>query len=245
MKKLLIILLPGLFSLAWGQSPSALSILKKVDENLTAESKIVKSKMIIHGRRSSRTIVSKSWIEGIDRSFTEFLSPPRERGTKMLKLGDNLWTYSPATDRIIRISGHMLRQSVMGSDLSYEDMMEDPVLHRIYEPVIEKEDTVQNKNCWVLFLKAKKPDVAYATRRLWVDKENFIPLKEELYAKSGKLLKKVEVKEVMKVQGKWQAKRVIFKDMLKTGKGTEFIVEEIQLNAKIPGYIFSKASLRK
>jgi len=135
MKKLLIILLPGLFSLAWGQSPSALSILKKVDENLTAESKIVKSKMIIHGRRSSRTIVSKSWIEGIDRSFTEFLSPPRERGTKMLKLGDNLWTYSPATDRIIRISGHMLRQSVMGSDLSYEDMMEDPVLHRIYEPV--------------------------------------------------------------------------------------------------------------
>jgi len=49
----------------------------------------------------------------------------------------------------------------------------------------------------------------------------------------------------MKVQGKWQAKRVIFKDMLKTGKGTEFIVEEIQLNAKIPGYIFSKASLRK
>jgi len=90
------------------------------------------------------------------------------------------------------------------------------------------------------FLKAKKPDVAYATRRLWVDKENFIPLKEELYAKSGKLLKKVEVKEVMKVQGKWQAKRVIFKDMLKTGKGTEFIVEEIQLNARFPDIFFPK-----
>ena len=51
------------------------------------------------------------------QSYTEFLSPPREAGTKMLKLQDELWTYTPATDRVIRISGHMLRQSVMGSDL--------------------------------------------------------------------------------------------------------------------------------
>ncbi|NOZ60658.1 MAG: outer membrane lipoprotein-sorting protein [Calditrichaeota bacterium] len=238
-------LILGLFSQSWSQTPSALDILKKVDENLTSERKIIQSKMIVHGRRGSRTIVAKSYIEGTERSFTEYLSPPRERGTKMLKLGDNLWTYSPAADRIIRISGHMLRQSVMGSDLSYEDMMEDPVLHRIYEPIVEKEDTVANRKCWVLLLKAKKRDVAYATRRLWVDQERFIPLKEELYAKSGKLLKTVEIKEVMKVQGQWQAKRIIFKDVLKSGKGTEFIVEKIELNAKIPDYIFSKAALRR
>lgn len=245
MKRLMAFSLIFLASAVWGQTPSALEILKKIDENLTAESKIITSKMVIHGRRASRTIVSKSWIEGVDRSFTEFLSPPREKGTKMLKIEDNLWTYSPATDRIIRISGHMLRQSVMGSDLSYEDMMEDPKLHRIYEPVLEKEDTLQNRKCWVLFLKAKKKDVAYQTRRLWVDKDRYIPLKEELYAKSGRLLKRMEIKEVMKIQGKWQAKRAVFKDMLKSGKGTEFIVEDIQLNAKIPSYIFSKAALRR
>ena len=245
MKKLIGFLILGLFSQSWSQTPSALDILKKVDENLTSDRKIVKSKMIVHGRRGSRTIVAKSYIEGTKRSFTEYLSPPRERGTKMLKLGDNLWTYSPAADRIIRISGHMLRQSVMGSDLSYEDMMEDPVLHRIYEPNMEKEDTVANRKCWVLLLKAKKRDVPYATRRLWVDQERFIPLKEELFAKSGKLLKTVEIKEVMKVQGQWQAKRIVFKDVLKSGKGTEFILEKIELNAKIPDYIFSKAALRK
>jgi hypothetical protein len=36
----------------------------------------------------------------------------------MLKLGDQLWTFSPSTDRTIQIAGHMLRQSVMGSDMS-------------------------------------------------------------------------------------------------------------------------------
>ena len=60
---------------------------------------------------------------GSEKAFTENLSPAREAGTKMLKLKDKLWTYSPQTDRIIQISGHMLRQSINGSDMSYKDMM--------------------------------------------------------------------------------------------------------------------------
>ena len=107
------------------QSPSGDSILQKIDENIGSDNKISHGKMIVHGRRGSRTIESKSWIQGDEKSFTEYLAPPREAGTKMLKLVDELWTYSPSTDRIIRISGHMLRQSVMGSDLSYEEKTEN------------------------------------------------------------------------------------------------------------------------
>jgi len=33
--------------------------------------------------------------------------------------------------------------------------------------------------------------------------------------------------------------------MLKTGEGTEFWLDEVQFNAEIPDYVFSKASLRK
>jgi hypothetical protein len=56
---------------------------------------------------------------GQERAFREYTFP-RGKGTKMLKLGDQLWTFDPRTDRTIQISGHLLRQSVMGSDLSYE-----------------------------------------------------------------------------------------------------------------------------
>jgi len=38
-------------------------------------------------------------MRGLKSSFTEFLSLPRKRGTKMLKLDDQIWTYTPATDR--------------------------------------------------------------------------------------------------------------------------------------------------
>ena len=106
--------------------PDGGEILKKVDENLVLDQATGISVMVIHGRSGTRTIRSQFWVRGQDESYVEYLSPARERGKKMLKLGDKLWTYAPEpADRIITISGHLLRQSVMGSDLSYEDMMEN------------------------------------------------------------------------------------------------------------------------
>ena len=99
--------------------------------------------MIIHGRRGERTVESKSWQRNLDDSFTEYLAPAREKEQKCLNWVIKLWTYSPSTDRTILISGHMLRQSVMGSDLSYEDMMEDPFLQNTYNAQIVGEDTFQ------------------------------------------------------------------------------------------------------
>jgi len=232
-------------SIAMAQTPSGDWIMKKIDENITSGNKIIVAEMIIHGRRGSRTIKSKSWVQGVESSFTEFLAPARERGIKMLKLGDQLWTYYPSTDRTIRISGHMLRQSVMGSDLSYEDMMEDPELHKLYEARVSGEEEFLARQCWVLDLSARKSDVPYHSRKIWVDRERYVVLKENLYARSGKLLKTTEVKSVIRVENRWVPNNVVFKDVLKGGKGTEFVVESIEFDTDIPSYIFSKAALRR
>ncbi|MBZ0199233.1 MAG: outer membrane lipoprotein-sorting protein [Ignavibacteriaceae bacterium] len=244
MKKTMLFVMM-MFTTSIFAQPTADEILKKVDDNLLSASQIVTSKMIIHGRRGSRTVEAKSWQKGTDDSFTEYLAPAREKGTKMLKLGEQLWTYTPSTDRTILISGHMLRQSVMGSDLSYEDMMEDPVLHNVYNAKIVGEEKILDRSVLLMELKSKKDDLAYDSRKLWVDKERFIPLKEELYAKSGKLLKQVEIHEVKKIEGRWVATSLTYKDVLKDGDGTQMEIETIEFNKTIPDYILSKASLRR
>ena len=244
MKNITFPLLLLCFSLN-GQTPSAKDILDKIDKNMSSESRIFTSKMVIHNKRNTRTVESKSWSKGEKKSFSEYLTPPREQGTKMLKLDDQLWIFSPSTDRIIQISGHMLRQSVMGSDLSYEDMMEDPHLLNHYTGKIDGEEKLVDRVCWIISLTATSTDVAYQTQKLWVDKDRYIPLKKELYAKSGMLLKRMELSDVIQVQGRWFPKRILFKDVLKEGEGTEFIIEDIQFNAEIPDYILSKASLKK
>ena len=230
---------------ASAQAPDGDEILRKVDQNMFAETKIVESRMVIHGRRETRTVESKSWQRGTDESFTEFTAPAREKGTKMLKLKDMLWEYSPSTDRTIMISGHLLRQSVMGSDLSYEDMMDDPHLPNMYTATVVSSDTAGGRRCWVLNLAAKKTDIAYDHRTVWVDRERYVLLKEDLYAKSGKLLKTVDVREVMRVKNHWLAKSVLYRDVLKEGEGTEFFTDTVTLDAPIPDYLLSKASLRR
>ncbi len=226
----------------WSQ-PSGKEILDRIDTNMSADTRYVKSKMVIHGPRSSRTVESESWAEG-ESSFTEYLAPAREKGTKMLKLEDKLWIFSPSTDRTIQISGHMLRQSVMGSDLSYEDMMDDKKLSDIYDAAVVGSETIGDTDCWIVEMNAIVEDVAYQMRKLWVDKYRSIPLKEELYAKSGKMLKKTELTNITKHGSRWYPGKITFKDMLKQGAGTEFIVDEIIFDIEIPEHMLSKASLR-
>jgi len=245
MKKILLGLMIILPVSGWGQTPTGAEILKKIDENTLAGNRSATSTMIVHGRRGDRTMTLKSWIEGSDKSFSEYLAPAREKGTKMLKLGDQLWMYSPQSDRIIRIAGHMLRQSMMGSDFSYEDMMEDRSLTDTYSAEVLGSESFRDRDCWVLKLTAKVEDVAYHSRKIWVDKEHMLALREDRFAKSGKLLKKAEIQEVFQVNQRWYPKRMIFKDTLSKGKGTELIIESIEFDVEIPGYVFSKASLRK
>jgi outer membrane lipoprotein-sorting protein len=221
-------------------------IINRIDFNLNSNNRVITSEMIVHGRRASRTIVSKSWIVGTDNAFTEYLSPPREQGSKMLKLDDILLTYSPQTDRIIQISGHMLRQSIMGSDMSYNDVMEDKPLDQLYSAVLEGEEYINNRKCYIIFLEAKTEGISYPKRREWVDVEYFLPIKEELYAKSGKLLKSTSMDGIKKIGNRWFPTRFIFKDELKkNSRGTEWIIKDIKFDQEIPEMIFSKSNLRK
>ena len=222
-----LILFTGLLTLQAQEQNEALTILEKVDRNLSAQNRIFESSMTIHGRRTSRTITSKSWSRGEKEALTEYLSPASEAGTKMLKLEDQLWIYTPSADRTIQISGHMLRQSVMGSDLSYEDMMDDRKLTEVYSAEVVARDTLGGERVVVLQLTARRGDVAYPVQKMWIDAEKFVPLRQEMYARSGQLLKRVDLFEVRRIQDRWFPTRMVYRDMLKTGGGTEFTVSSI------------------
>jgi len=139
----------------------------------------------------------------------------------------------------------MLRQSVSGSDLSYEDMMEDPRLANLYTATTAGLDTVLERPAWRLELAAKNSGVAYQQRKLWVDAERGVVLKEERFSKSGTLLKTMEASSLRRFDGRWVADRALFRDALRDGGGTEFALDSIRFDVRIPDYIFSKAVLRK
>ncbi len=244
-KKIITLLLCTVM-IAFATYPDGGELLKKMDKVMASETQKLTSKMIINTNRGSRTIETRSYTKGEDYSFTEYLAPAREEGIKMLKIKDDLWTYDPDADRTITISGHMLRQSINGSDLSYEDMMSDETLNDDYKAATKGEEIIFDRACWVVELTALKTGVAYPTRKLWIDKERYLPLRGEYFAKSGKLLKRMEILKVMQTDGRWFPKEMHYQDVLnKKSKGTSFIIESVEFDVEIPKYIFTKAALKK
>ena len=249
MKKKLIILLiliqlPYLLS-SQQSDQEASNIIEKIDKNMFSKTQIVTSEMIVYGKRKKRVIRSKGYSMGKENNFTEYLSPEREKGTKMLKLDNRLWIYSPGTDRTIQLSGHLLRQSVMGSDLSYEDMMEERKLSEVYDAKIVKDGYFNDSPVWIMDLISKVDGLAYYKRTLWIDKTKFVPLKENLYAKSGTLLKTTTFSNIKKIDTRWYPMKINYKDMLKDGKGTDFVIIDISFDTNIPKDYFSKNMLKK
>ncbi len=237
-----------LISLAdfYAQDYNGTDILKMIDENITVKSAVIKAKMIIQSRTGTRTIEFKSCIDGQEKSFVEYTSPARDKGKKMLKLGEKIWNYVPEpADRIISISGHLLRQSVMGSDLSYEDMTENRKLYDLYNVTKIVPDTLDGKDVLRLELVSKEENINYYSRKIWINQEIFLPLKEELYARSGKLLKITEIKDYKKIEGQYYPVYMKFKDVLQKGGGTEYIIDTIDLNVVLPASMFTKAALRR
>ena len=75
---------------------------------------------------------------------------------------------------------------------------------------------------------------------LWIDKNKFVPLKQNLYAKSGTLLKTTIFSDIRKIDKRWFPMKMNYKDMLKDGKGTDFIILDVSLILKYRKGIFLK-----
>ena len=220
-------------------------LLEQVDDNLWSNTKFISGRLIIDNGRKIRTLTQDSWMEGVTRSYSHYKSPAREKGTKMLKIKGKLWMYTPRTDRKILIAGHLLRQSMMGSDLSYEDMMEDHKLSKSYSATFDTFKNINDVKCAVLNLVARDKKTTYQTRKVWINPNDKTVLKEERFAKSGKLLKRILFKDYELISDRRFPRTMIFKDLLKKNTKTTYKFDVIEFDVNIPPSYFSQSILKR
>ena len=139
----------------------------------------------------------------------------------------------------------MLNQGMMGSDFSFQDIMESDKLTDLYDFKIIGEEEIDGRPCYVLEGIAKEGvKVSYYRRVSWVDKERFIGLKEELYAQSGRLIKETKINEINKIEERWIPIDSVMEDKLRKNTYTEFKITQIDFNPEIPEETFSLQSLK-
>jgi outer membrane lipoprotein-sorting protein len=223
---------------------SAEDILSRVDSNESYRSISYSGRMEITIGGETRYKTMDSIALGSDKAFTEFTNP-EDRGTRYLKLGKELWIYFPKEQDSVKISGHLLKEGMMGSDLSYEDALESRDLKAKYSAVLKGKETVDGRDCFVIELSAKIASAAYDKRVLWIDAERFVNLKEEMYAKSGRLLKVARTIGVAKLGSRWFPSNVEYESRLRANTKTVFSMAKIELDAAVDPKRFTMAALTR
>lgn len=228
----------------WAQSAdlSAEQIIRRLEANETHDSAYAEGRMLIHDRFGDRTTEFTSWSRGEDEALIEFTSPG-EAGQKILRKDDQIYLFYPDAAELIRLKGSALRDSVMGSDMSYEDMTAGGGLLADYRTELVGTETIDGDRAYVIDLEAKTRDVPYAEQRVWVDAERYVALKTEMYSRSGDLLKVMRTLELTEQAGKTFPVRLRIEDRLRSNTYTEFVFDEIEVDVDIDPARFSLEEL--
>ncbi len=217
-------------------------ILQRVDYNMTPVSVRYRGEMVIH--RGKRKYTKKFIMDamGAEKSFIEFTYPARDRGTRYLRNERNLWIYMPSTSRTMKISGHMLKESMMGSDISYDDQTDRNKYNILYNGEI----TEETEEYYVLNLIRREGEEAkYYRQVLWIAKDTLTIKRGEMYAKTGKLLKELQVDEIELIGDRYYITRFRIDDKLKKTSYTELILREIEIDPEISESTFTLKNLER
>ena len=164
-------------------------ILRKVDRNLEPESYEMYRKLInIEPDGRKKEFVLYSVKKGRDKVVALFLSPPSDVGRATLRDGDNMWLYIPSVGKPVRITS---LQSVVGGVFNNAD-----ILRVDYSVEYNAESVQEEKDAYLLNLKARTGEVAYDRLKMWVDRKALLPVKIEAYAASGLLIKTLHFKDI-------------------------------------------------
>jgi len=223
---------------------SAEEILARVDANESYTTIRYHGRMEITIGGETRYKTMDAVGQGSERAFVEFTNP-EDRGTRYLKRDKNMWIYFPKEQDTVKLSGHLLKEGMMGSDVSYEDALESSDYTQKYSAARKPDDTVGDRKCFVVELTAKVPTAAYDRRVLWIDAERFVQLKEEMYAKSGRLLKTSATLAVDRIGDRWFPSSVEFVSKLRNNTKTVFTMSGVELNVPVTEQMFSMSALTR
>jgi len=212
-------------------------IIRKLEENRSGSIESVSSFIVNNNEKKMH-----AYQDANGDMLVEFTNP-EEKGRKILRLNNEIYLYYPKAEEVVHLQGEALKDSVLGSDFSYEDLTGGKSILDKYDASLGENEVIDNNDCYVITLSAKKKNVVYPKEVFWIDMKVFNYRKGEFYAKSGKLVKRMTVSAFMNVSGKTVPSYMEMSDVLKTGSKTVYKLVSMKTGIKIDDKIFQLEEL--
>jgi outer membrane lipoprotein-sorting protein len=200
--------------------------------------------MTIHRPGWERTMSMRAWTEGEKKSLVRVTAPNKEAGTGTLLDDEQMWTYSPKINRIIKVPSSMMSQSWMGSDFSNKDISKSTDIIDQYEHTLLETQEEDGHTVYVIEAIPHEEAAVVWGREILVIRGDKVLLEEEFWDQEGVLVKKLETTVIAEMGGRTVAKTMRMGKPDRPDEWTEMTVDMIEFDLDLDPNVFTRSNLR-
>ncbi|MCB0353792.1 MAG: outer membrane lipoprotein-sorting protein [Bdellovibrionales bacterium] len=224
--------------------PSATAVVRDAIEYWREKTSSSVASMTVHRPDWERTLKMKTWTSGLDESLIKYLEPAKDAGTASLKIGNEMWSYTPKVNRVIKIPSSMMSQSWMGSDFSYNDLARDNDILEYYNHKFLPAETQGGKKVFVVeAVPLEDAPVVWGKEVIKV-RDDKILLAHLFYDQEMKLVKQFQTKSIKDFDGKLFPEVMRMTNLENDDEWTEITNHTLAFGLTLPANLFSLSYLK-
>jgi outer membrane lipoprotein-sorting protein len=242
-------ILTGLVSLLWlasapARAQDAAALIKAAIDYWRDVTSYSVAEMTIHRPDWQRTMTFRVWTRGEKLSLVRVIAPAKDDGNATLLRDNEMWSYTPKINRVIKIPSSMMNQSWMGSDFSNNDLSKADDLIRQYTHTLLRTETRDGHKLYVIQSVPKESAPVVWGKEIVTVRDDYVLLEHAFYDQEGQLVKKLTTQELTPMGGKIVAARQRMQRVDRPGEWTEVVTREAKFGINVPESLFTLANLR-
>lgn len=226
------------------RAQDAASIVKAAIDYWRDTSSYAVSEMTIHRPDWERRMTIRVWTRGEKESLVRVAAPPRDAGNATLLVENDMWTFNPKINRVVKIPSSMMNQSWMGSDFTNNDLAKADDLIEQYTHELRRTDSHDGHEVYVIEATPREAAPVVWGHEIVKIRDDWIVLEHEFYDQANVLVKKLTSHDIAPMDGKLIATRQRMQRADQPEEWTELRVREARFGIDIPVHTFTLANLR-
>lgn len=222
----------------------ARQIVRDAIDHWRGVSSYTEMRMVIHRPDWERAMTMRAWTKGDERSLVRVVEPAKDRGNGTLTDDNNMWSFAPKVNRVIKIPSSMMGQSWMGSDFSNKDVAKvDDIIDQYDHSLLGVEEVDGIKVFEIQSVPHEEAAVVWGREVLRI-REDHVVERHSFYDQDDELVKALVSLEIGELGGRTVALRQRMGEVDSPEEWTEVQVLSVDYDVDIPDSTFTLSNLR-
>ena len=225
-------------------TPDAKGIVRAAVDHWRGLSSYSEMSMLIHRPDWERSMTMQAWTKGDEKSLVRVIEPKKDRGNGTLTDDNDMWTFSPKVNRVIKIPSSMMGQSWMGSDFSNKDVARADDIIDQYDHTLLGTEVVEGVTVYeIQAIPHEQAAVVWGREELRI-RDDYVVLEHRFYDQDGELVKALRTLEIEEMSGRTIASRQRMVKEDEPEEWTEIEVLSVEYEIDIRDSVFTLSNLR-